>query len=82
MAGIEKAMNLTYPSLLDLESQNDQRSCLAKIIKGSGRMPSFESMLTGKEEAIIAYLYDINKARPSRVEADLFEIHYEQTFYQ
>jgi quinoprotein glucose dehydrogenase len=38
-------------------------------------MPSFSSILQGKEEAIIAFLFEEQNARPSRAEADLFEIH-------
>jgi quinoprotein glucose dehydrogenase len=44
-------------------------------MNGSGRMPSFQSILQGKEEAILAYLFDKEDTRPSRAEADLFEIH-------
>lgn len=63
------------PSLRDLKNKLSPQIALTKIKKGVGRMPSFEAILQGKEEAIIAYLYDMEKTAPSRAEADLFEIH-------
>lgn len=38
-------------------------------------MPSFQTILNGNEEAVIAFLYDITSNRPSSAEADLFEVH-------
>ena len=64
-----------FPSLTDLGSRMNKETALTKIMQGSGRMPAFSSLLKGKEEAIIAYLYDLQHARPSQKEADLFEIH-------
>lgn len=63
------------PSLRDLKGKVSEDIALTKIKKGFGRMPSFETILQGKEEAIIAYLYEMRDAAPSRAEADLFEIH-------
>lgn len=63
------------PSLRDLKGKVSEDIALEKIKKGFGRMPSFETILQGKEEAIIAYLYEMRDAAPSRAEADLFEIH-------
>lgn len=63
------------PSLRDLKSRIDEQIALTKIKKGFGRMPAFESVLQGKEEAIIAYLYELRDSKPSRAEGDLFEIH-------
>ena len=64
-----------YPSLLDLQNRMPKETALLKIRKGSGRMPSFENILAGKEENIIAFLYEIRNSRPTQKEADLFEIH-------
>lgn len=63
------------PSLRDLKSRIDEQIALTKIKKGFGRMPAFESVLQGKEEAIIAYLYELRDSKPSSAEGDLFEIH-------
>lgn len=63
------------PSLRDLKGRIDEQVALTKIKKGFGRMPAFENVLQGKEEAIIAYLYELRDSKPSRAEADLFEIH-------
>lgn len=66
-----------YPSLLGLKDRMTKETALSKIKLGSGRMPSFSSIIKdqGKEEAIIAFLFDLEKARQSQKEADLFEIH-------
>ena len=65
----------SFPSLTDIASRMNKEAALTKIMQGSGRMPAFSSLLKGKEESIIAYLYDLQHARPSQKEADLFEIH-------
>ena len=41
-------------------------------------MPSFAAILQGKEEQILAFLFESTDKRTSRVEADLFEIHSNQ----
>ncbi len=64
-----------FPSLADITSRMNKETALTKIMQGSGRMPAFSSLLKGKEESIIAYLFDLQHARPSQKEADLFEIH-------
>ncbi|MBA4058554.1 MAG: pyrroloquinoline quinone-dependent dehydrogenase, partial [Marivirga sp.] len=66
-----------YPSLLGLNDRMSKETALSKIKLGSGRMPSFSGIIKDpdKEEAIIAFLFDIQQARPSQKEADLFEIH-------
>ena len=64
-----------FPALTDLASRMSQETALTKVMEGSGRMPAFSSLLKGKEEAIIAYLFDLQHGRPSQKEADLFEIH-------
>ena len=64
-----------YPSLIDLQNRFTKEEVLKKIKEGSGRMPSFAQLLPGKEEAIIAFLFELKDKKPSRVEADLFEIH-------
>lgn len=61
------------PSLRDLKMSRE--TALAKIKKGFGRMPPFENILQGNEDAILAFLFDQQDARPSRAEADMFEIH-------
>ena len=66
------------PSLRNIEKKLTKDATLQKILKGSGRMPSFSSILTGREKAIIAFLFETKEARPSQAEADLFEIHNNQ----
>jgi quinoprotein glucose dehydrogenase len=63
------------PSLRDLQKRITPDVALTKIKKGFGRMPAFETILQGKEEAIIAFLFETEQRRTSRAEADLFEIH-------
>lgn len=64
------------PSLVALEKRMKKEDVLNKIRTGGGEMPSFASIVSGKEEAIIAYLFDNNSssARPSREEMLLKEI--------
>lgn len=64
-----------YPSLLNVKGKLAEEDALNKIKEGSGRMPAFASIIKGHEDAIIAYLFDITDSRPSRKEADLFEVH-------
>jgi quinoprotein glucose dehydrogenase len=64
-----------HPSLRNIKDRMSTDLALTKIKEGSGRMPAFRNVLQGKEEAIIAFLYDIQSSRPSRAESDLFEIH-------
>jgi len=71
----KKGVDPVYPSLVDLQNRMTKEVALAKIIQGTGRMPAFSSILKEKEEAIIAYLYEIRNTRSSQKEADLFEIH-------
>ena len=68
-----------YPALQNIGARLTKDATLAKIMNGSGRMPAFSTVLKGKEEAILAYLFETKDARPSRAEADLFEIHSNQT---
>lgn len=63
-----------YPALVGLQSKMSKEDAIKRIKEGSGRMPAFGTLVNGKEEAIIAYLYELNTARPSQKEADLFEI--------
>ena len=46
------------PSLLAIESRLSKGDALNKIKRGGGKMPSFASVIAGKEEAIISFLYD------------------------
>ncbi len=64
-----------YPALLGLKDRMSAEAALTRIKSGSGRMPAFESIIKGKEEDIIAFLFDTRLARTSQKEADLFEIH-------
>lgn len=63
------------PSLRNLNTKLTKDAALAKIMGGSGRMPSFSAILQGREEALLAYLFETKDRRSSRAEADLFEIH-------
>jgi len=64
------------PSLLAIETRLSREDALNKIKRGGGKMPSFASVIAGKEEAIISYLYDkeTSAARPSREQSFLKEI--------
>lgn len=64
------------PSLLAIESRLSREDALNKIKRGGGKMPSFASVIAGKEEAIISYLFDkeSSAARPSREQSFLKEI--------
>lgn len=46
-----------FPALTGLKNRMSPREALARINKGSGRMPSFGELLTGHEREIIAYLF-------------------------
>lgn len=65
------------PSLIAIESRMSREDALNKIKRGSGKMPSFASVIAGKEEAIISFLFDKEPAagaRPSREQSFLKEI--------
>lgn len=64
------------PSLLAIETRLSKADALNKIKRGGGKMPSFASVIAGKEEAIISYLYDKEPAaaRPRREQNFLKEI--------
>lgn len=64
------------PSLLAIETRLSREDALNKIKRGGGKMPSFASVIAGKEEAIISYLYDKESSatRPSREQSFLKEI--------
>lgn len=64
-----------HPSLQNIKDKLTKEAVLSKIKQGSGRMPAFEHIINGNEESIIAYLFDMSSQRPSRKEADLFEVH-------
>src|SRR5262249_32887980 len=63
-----------FPSLVGLSQKMTKEQALAKIRDGSGRMPAFKSLLNGKEEAIVAFLFDVTGKRGSQTDADIFEI--------
>jgi quinoprotein glucose dehydrogenase len=48
-----------YPSLLNLEKRMKREDALEQIKYGSGKMPPFESVIKGNEDAIIAYLFQL-----------------------
>lgn len=50
-----------YPSLIDLQNRMTKEEALDKIKIGGGRMPAFAKLLKGREEEIIAYLFEIQK---------------------
>lgn len=52
------------PSLVALETRLSKSDALNKIKRGGGKMPSFASVIAGKEEAIISFLYDKEPAAP------------------
>ncbi|MES3018271.1 MAG: PQQ-binding-like beta-propeller repeat protein [Bacteroidota bacterium] len=64
------------PSLVAIETRLSREDALNKIKRGGGKMPSFASVIAGKEEAIISYLFDKEPAaaRPGREQSFLKEI--------
>lgn len=64
------------PSLLAIETRLSKEDALNKIKRGGGKMPAFASVIAGKEEAIISFLYDkeTSAERPSREQSFLKEI--------
>jgi len=64
------------PSLVAIETRLSREDALNKIKRGGGKMPAFASVIAGKEEAIISYLFDkeSSAARPSREQSFLKEI--------
>lgn len=63
-----------YPSLVNLDKRLNKEQVLNKIRQGGGKMPPFESIIKGHEEAIVAYLFQNKQKRLSQKEADLLEI--------
>ncbi len=49
------------PSLLHIKERMSKEEVLSKVKLGSGRMPAFGEILKGKEEEMIAYLFEIQK---------------------
>jgi len=62
------------PSLIDLQSRMKDEEVLGKIRTGSGKMPGFASIMEGKDEAIMSFLFDKEIARPSKEVSFLREI--------
>lgn len=56
--GADKKGGNDYPSLIGLQSRMNEEEVLGKIKVGAGKMPSFASIISGKEEAIISYLFE------------------------
>jgi quinoprotein glucose dehydrogenase len=56
--GADKKGNTEYPSLIDLQSRMTEEEVLGKIRVGAGKMPSFASIIAGKEDAIISFLFE------------------------
>ena len=56
--GADKKGDNDYPSLLGLQSRMNEEDVLGKIRVGAGKMPSFASVIAGKEDAIISFLFD------------------------
>ena len=63
-----------YPSLLGLDKRLKKEEVLNKIRQGGGKMPPFEVMLKGQEEAIVAYLFNIRNNEAVKKAQDLAEI--------
>jgi quinoprotein glucose dehydrogenase len=63
-----------FPSLVGVQQKFSKEEVIKKIKEGSGRMPAFEAVLQGKEDAVVAYLFEIATARPTQRDADLSEI--------
>ncbi|GAB3258760.1 hypothetical protein GCM10027347_22330 [Larkinella harenae] len=47
-----------YPSLIGLRNRMSREAALAKIKRGGGKMPAFASVVQGKEQGIISFLFD------------------------
>lgn len=64
------------PSLIAIETRMSKEDALNKIKRGAGKMPAFASVIAGKEEAIISFLFDKESAadRPGREQNFLKEI--------
>lgn len=63
------------PSLVAIETRTKKEDALNKIKRGSGKMPAFASVIAGKEEAIISFLYDKDsEAGAAREQSFLKEI--------
>lgn len=52
------------PSLVAFETRLSREDALNKIKRGGGKMPSFASVIAGKEEAIISYLFEKEPSAP------------------
>ncbi|MEJ7738286.1 MAG: c-type cytochrome [Chitinophagaceae bacterium] len=65
---------LNYPSLIGLEKRMTREAVLNKIKQGDGKMPAFAGVVKGREEAIIAYLFQLKEKKYSREASDLAEI--------
>jgi quinoprotein glucose dehydrogenase len=63
-----------FPSLVAVQQKLSKEAVIEKIKKGSGRMPAFEAVLQGKEDAVVAYLFEVTAGRPNQRDADLSEI--------
>jgi len=46
------------PSLIAIETRLSRENALNKIKRGGGKMPSFVSVIAGKEQAIISFLFE------------------------
>jgi quinoprotein glucose dehydrogenase len=51
----------TNPSLIGLRNRMTREAALTKIKQGGGKMPAFASVVKGKEQGIIAFLFDREK---------------------
>ena len=72
------------PSLLEIDKRLSEQEVLSRIRLGSGRMPAFSEILKGKEEEIIAYLFETRKdemAEVASAEADTDDNYMNVTAY-
>jgi quinoprotein glucose dehydrogenase len=69
------------PSLLAIETRLSKSDALNKIKRGGGKMPSFASVIAGKEVAIISYLFEKEPPveRPTMEQTFLKEIQENQS---
>ncbi|MEZ5042806.1 MAG: pyrroloquinoline quinone-dependent dehydrogenase [Saprospiraceae bacterium] len=55
----------TYPSLRGLSLRMNQGEAIAKIRSGGGRMPAYSHLSQAQEEAIIAFLFELEEKKSS-----------------
>ena len=64
-----------FPSLAGIANKLTPAIARIKITKGNGRMPAFGQLIKGKEDALLAFLFENSDKKYSQKDADIFEIH-------